>query len=320
MGSFIYGIVLMPSIGADWEMGLPHPSITLMIVMAGVCVCLLIYYIHHVATSIQADTLIAQVYDELESRIDDLEENAQDSGEDEDEAFGSDERVERLASWRSGYITAVDCQGLLELAKTEECFVRLLKRSGHFVSRGEALVELRNRSDGGAEEVGIDRIVPLVFINSKRTPEQDLEFLLSQLVEIALRALSPGINDPNTAIICIDYLSATMAQLATKELPCRLFSDNGTPKLYVPRTDFDGLLCASFDQIRQEATTHTEIVIRIADGLGTIAQRTKTNPSRRVAVSRQLDQLVAQLEAKQPSSPSDREDIQKAFKRCRDCL
>lgn len=313
IGSFVYGILIMPAMDEAWESGQAHPSVTLMIALACACVCLIVHYIHHVATSIQADSLVASVYRELERKIDSLPDR--DATEEEEPDFQNGTVACRVLAERSGYLTAVDYCGLAKIASETETQFVLPRRPGHFVARGELVAEVFGRS---VDEKTKSRIEGGIFIGDKRTPEQNPEFLVDQLVELALRAISPGINDPNTAIVCLDYLSAAMLQMATKSLPKSLTKDEeGTPRVFCPQTDFAGMIEDAFDQLRQSGESYPEIVIRIVESLRRIGEGLKDGDSRKRCLGRQLDQIAESEKRNASRTAKDRNDIDEAIERCR---
>ncbi|MDQ8188405.1 DUF2254 domain-containing protein [Pelagicoccus sp. SDUM812002] len=305
VGSFVYGILIMPGIGEDWVAGEAHPSVTLMIVLACFCVCMIVYYIHHVATSIQADALVAAVYNELEQHIEDLSERS----EAEVERGSPNWKGEsfEIRSHRSGYVTAIDCGRTLEWAAKEGLQVRFTKRAGKFVAKGETLVEVFGDVD---TEAALKKVKEVVFVGSKRTPEQNLEFLIDQLVEVAMRAISPGINDPNTALVCIDYLAAGIRQLSDRELaPSYRLDEKGTARVYYPQTDYEGLVNDAFDQLRQSGRDYPEIVIRLIESLTSIASSLPSNDPRRKVAQAQFEQLVEAHRDNEGISSMDRADV-----------
>lgn len=312
VGSFVYGVLIMPGIGEDWQVGEAHPSVMLMIALACFCVCMIVYYIHHVATSIQADALVAAVYEELEQRIESLPER---SGRVLERAAPNwAGKSIKILSHRSGYVTAASCEGALSWAKECNLQVRFMKRAGKFVSKGEVLVEVFGDVD---KADAIDKVKEVVFIGSKRTPEQDLEFLVDQLVEVAMRAISPGINDPNTALVCIDYLGASIRLLSDRELPRCYYTDtDDKPRIYCPQTDYEGLVNDSFDQLRQSGRDYPEIVMRLMESLTSIVASLPLNDPRRKASQNQFEQLVEGHRFSEGIATKDKSDIQ----RCVECF
>ncbi|MDQ8202940.1 DUF2254 domain-containing protein [Pelagicoccus sp. SDUM812003] len=317
IGSFIYGILIMPAMDENWEAGKAHPSVTLMILLACVCVCLIVHYIHHVATSIQADSLVASVYRELERKIDTLQEREE---EDEDSRPPNwTGPCSAICARRSGYLTAIDQEGLASVAKEQDARILILKRAGHFAAKGEVIAKVYGAETNSSYSKSISEAI---FLGDKRTPEQNLEFLIDQLVELALRAISPGINDPNTAIVCIDYLSAALLQVTGKSLPkSKIEDESGELRVYCPRSTFEGLVDDTFNQLRQSGVAYPEILIRIANSLERLGAGLKPSDERKKNLRKQLDQIVEREKSTaNPRTAGDREDIDTAIASCRKVL
>ncbi len=225
IATFMYCLLVLRTInaGEDSEF-VPHISVTFGIVLAITSIAVLIYFIHHAATSIQAQQVIAEVGHDLDETIDRLfpkkigrgaPEHKRRMEEDIPADFERDACPIRASG--SGYIQAVDDDELMKIATENNLIVRLNYRPGNFVVQGSKLVMV-----WPSERVNkklTQKINDAFILGNQRTSTQDVEFSVNQLVEIAVRALSPGINDPFTAIRCIDQLSAALCHLVEKDIP-----------------------------------------------------------------------------------------------------
>lgn len=169
-------------------------------------------------------------------------------------------------------------------------------RAGHFVlERGEHVIV--HSSAKALEPKAAADIVAAFVIGSERSPAQDLEYSIRQLVEVALRALSPSLNDPFTAIAVVDRLGAALQELLQRELPARmLFDKSGDLRVIASRSDFAGLIEVSFAQIRQSAMQHPSVLIHMADTIGKLAP-TISGGAGRAALRDQLELLRQTAEA-----------------------
>ena len=144
-----------------------------------------------------------------------------------------------------------------------------------------------------------------IVLGSRRTPTQDIEFAVHQLVEIAVRALSPGINDPFTAIACIDRLGSGLCHLARRELPDPLHLDtHGRLRLLAPVPAFADVADAAFDQIRQSARTNVAVAIRMLESIEAIAGATEAADDR--AALRRHAEMIARGAREAVPDPDDR--------------
>lgn len=215
----------------------------------------LIFYIHHIATFIQAPRVIDDVSRSLMARLKmlpQIDTGTKPTGRSQpDQEEDTDPGQQRdLITPRSGYVQAIDFDALLQQASSHDLHLRLPVYPGQFVLIGQVIATLRP-----AQSIDDDLLIELLAafsIGNERTATQDLSFALDQLVEIAVRALSPGINDPFTAINCIDQLAAGLSLLADRELPAaRLYDAQGILRISKPRMGYSNLLHAAFGQIRE---------------------------------------------------------------------
>jgi uncharacterized membrane protein len=186
---------------------------------------------------------------------------------------------------RSGYIRFIDTRGLVAVAKHYHVSIRVLRRVGHFVPAGIPLtmVSKGNRlpPEGTAEMLAAFDFGPT------RTLQQDVEFGVLQIVDIALKAISPAVNDPSTAITCVDQLSRILIRFASREPPEELLYDPpGIARASIGWIHFERLLDAAFEQIRMYAKTDVAVSLRLLRALGDIAASTPDAEFRRILVER----------------------------------
>jgi len=205
-----------------------------------------------------------------------------------------------------GYIQVIDYDRLVAVACRSGSVLRVNVRAGHFVLRNgnHVVVHGTQPLDAGAT----DAVRAAFVIGAERSPAQDLEYNLRQLVEIALRALSPGINDPYTAIAVVNQIGAALEEILQRSLPpAFLRDDERKVRVIAHRSDPQGLVDAAFDAIRQAGQGIPGVLIRVADVLGELAPVLRTE-SARLAVRSQLKKLAETAEQTQ-AAPSDRAAI-----------
>jgi uncharacterized membrane protein len=156
----------------------------------------------------------------------------------------------------------------------------------------------------------VEKILQQLVVGPIKTPQQDLEYSIHQMVEIAVRALSPGVNDPYTAIVCIDNLTATMSYLATIKFPSEYrFDDENNLRVIANTLDFEGILDAAFNQIRQFSAGSPAVIIRLMEALLTIHQFAK-NESYRLAVIKHAN-MVLRMGRESINEKNDLSDLEK---------
>jgi uncharacterized membrane protein len=184
------------------------------------------------------------------------------------EDFDRDAVTVRAA--RDGYVQAVDFDGLMSLARVRGVVLRLARRPGDYVIERDALASVgpATRWDPACGA----KVRAAFIVGSRRTDEQDVEYSVRQIVEVAARALSPGINDPFTAIKALDALAAGVCRVARRGPPGpRHFDDNGILRVVAPVMNFEGFVDAAFDQIRQYGRTSVAVSVRLLEVLASCA-------------------------------------------------
>jgi len=247
-----------------------------------------IYFIHHISSSMHAEHVVETVARDLAAAIDRICGGGDDADVGDANVGDDDRRVGvAIRSHKDGYIRAIDEAGLVNVAERGDLFLRLRCRAGKFVVTGDTLAEVL-----GSDELERDLVRKIrrhILIGRRRTDDQDPEYGIHQLVEVALRALSPGVNDPYTAITCVDWLGATLTSIGRRGLQKpRRRGANGVLRLVLDPITFDGMLSAAFDQIRQNAVRNPAVAIRILEALDSMG-RHLPDSSHRASVRVQAD-------------------------------
>ena len=274
VATFVYCLLVLRTIRRGDETAfVPHLSVTLGVLMAIGSVAVLIYFIHHVATSIQADEVIARVAGELNAGIGRL--YPTDLGSPPPvppvaEPVDFERGARPLMADGDGYVQSVDADGLLGLAERHNLVVRIERRPGQYVIAGAPLV--RVWPGERADDDLATRVRAAFVLGNFRTPTQDVEHSVNQLVEVAVRALSPGINDPFTAVACIDRLGSALARLGRAAVPSPFRHDqHGRLRVVARPATFDGIADAAFNQIRQYGRTSVAVTLRLLETIEVVA-------------------------------------------------
>ena len=279
VATFVYCLLILRSIRrGDGLAFIPHLSVSVGVLLAIVSLAVLIYFIHHVAISIQADEVISRVSIELINQVDRLyPERADRDGADPAGAPDAsqlraafEDEVRTVGAAGDGYVHSIATDDLAALAKEEDLRLRLERGPGQYVVMGCPLVTAWP-ADRVTESVE-SRILDAFILGYQRTAAQDIEFSIHQLVEIAVRALSPGINDPFTAITCVDRLGSALHRLVQRDLPPPYrYDDDGVLRLVAPAVTFPDIANAAFNQIRQHARSSAAVTIRLLETIAVIA-------------------------------------------------
>jgi len=319
VATFVYCLLVLRTIRrADEVTFVPHLSVSIGVLLAMVSIGVLIYFIHHVSVSIQADEVVAGVGRELDDGIDRLfpgplgqpeSEISQTPGEANLPAgFASQARP--VGALEDGYLQLIDADALMTLAAEEDLLLRLERRPGHYLVKGRALAMVW--PGDRVTEALVEKLNAAFVLGDQRTAAQDVEFSFHQLVEIAVRALSPGVNDPFTAIACVDRLGSGLCRLARRDMPSSLrFDPHGRLRLVAPGSSFAGIVDTAFNQIRQNARSNPAVAIRMLGAIAQIAGHVQRAPDA-ACLQRQAGMIVTGARESVPE-PDDLLAVEAAF-------
>ncbi|MCB1688509.1 MAG: DUF2254 domain-containing protein [Halioglobus sp.] len=237
-----------------------------------------IRFIHRTATDIQADHVIQRIGGELKNLLCDMttEEHARNRQFDtlEWRRGARGHRPISLSAHREGYVQMIDYPGIVQWCLERNCYALLNVRAGDFLLQGSSLIKLY-ALEGDPDSQPLENLLDCIELAPMRNPVQDPEYPITQLNQVAARALSPGINDPGTAITCIDYFSLAIAALCNREIPGKVFLDrHGSSRVLARHTDFAGIMKAFYAPSRQFACNNLPVLISLMDSLIRLGQLT----------------------------------------------
>lgn len=300
--TFLYSLICLYITG---ENEVPRFSVALAILFSTVCLFWLVYFVHDVASRVMIDNEIGRNRKALRTAIDRL--LADESRETEqDENALPDTPALPVPAAHTGYVTSVDTRFLVEFARERNAFVRLDARPGDFVIEGAPIARIHGCEDvAGFKEA----LAESVLVNDSRAPDGDVQFSIHLIVEIALRALSPGVNDSYTAISAIDHLSAALARIVQKGVPSSLFCDEESePRLWLNLLSVFDIVGAAVHPLRQAAAGNVLVTLRLLSAIERIARL--GNPEYRAVLLHHL-RLVAEDANRTVANRTDRREIAK---------
>lgn len=343
LGIYAYCLIVVRTIRADGETFVPSLAVLGGVVLALFGVGVLIAFIHHIIASIQAGQIISEAASETLGAIDHL--FPEPIGEPFPE--GEDPELIRFlgqTAWlsiparRSGYVCRVDGEALLGLAEQFGAVARVEYAPGDFCVEGMPLVSLafvtgsrapltedENRRElfrcledgprGDEAKIGLiaGKIDSMYMMGKNRTVGQDIGFGIQQVVDIALKALSPGINESTTAISCIHYLAVIQARLASRQIGTRRRANDGRLRVIAERPTFEGLLDQAFDEIRRNAEGNVSVLDELLIAMSTIGTFSH-DADRRRALRRHVVEISAVAD-RSVAAPSDREALEGRIRR-----
>ena len=320
VGVYAYCLVVLRTVrGGDEATFVPSLAVLFGFVLALVSVMVLIFFIHHIASALQPSTILDRVRHATEHAITEL--FPDEMGDAVDEHAETTSAAGRVAgvTWtavnseHTGYLESVDAGGLLAFARERDIIVRMDRAIGDFVPAGLPLVSVAPSPnatagrDGGSVHLQADaaHALRLLFtINAYRTVEQDAAFGFLQISDIALKALSPGINDTTTAATCVDHLAVLLTQVAQRRIGPRARGEGSELLVIAMRPTFADFVGLALDDIRRNAEGNVTVLGRLFDAVETTALCTR-NPVRRRVLADQID-LLAEAADRSVDAPRDK--------------
>ena len=222
----------------------------------------------------------------------------------------STSKPEPSQSAEDGYLQAIDSDVLMSLASDEDALFRLERRPGQYVVKGCPLVTVwpGDRATDALQE----QVNAAFVLGHQRTAAEDILFPIHQIVEIALRALSPGINDPFTAITCVDRLGSALHRLAQRDMPSWFrLDEKDRLRVVAPAVTFPEIVTASFGPIRQYARSSAVVTLRLLESI-TVVAKAAHRPDDRAALRRQAEMIVRGAREALPEE-GDRRAVESCF-------
>lgn len=305
VGIFAYCLVVLRTIrGGDEGAFVPALSVLVAVALAFVGIAFLILFIDHISSSIQASQIIARVARDTLEAVDHLFPGNRGEPADGPEgaaAMSLQEFRGTIPARRTGYVQRVDIGALIAFARARQTTVRMECRIGEFVIEDTPLASVSEARD--ADPAAIRQINAAYTVDRQRTVDQDAAYGIRQLVDVALKGLSPGINDTTTAVMCVDYLTAILARLAQRQLEAPGRVEAGELRVIVRRPTYADFVAEAFDQICQNAAGNVAVLRRLIRSLETLSRITSGSERRRALFL----QVEAVREMIQRSVPSPRE-------------
>jgi uncharacterized membrane protein len=300
-GTILYLLVTLQAIGTRQNQELPDLAIAGATLLSASCLFVLLFYINRLARSIVSNHLLRRVAIDLRG----TSRYVQESGlpewahEDRADAAAWDAAADSasVAVNEEGYVQNIDYAAILEAAEGGDALVRLRYRTGDWMDADSVIADVVPPSACSDRLKKVLR--KAVTVGSTRTPSQDLEFGLQRLAEVGVRALSPSLNDPFTAMAAIDNIGASLAWMFKRDIHRPTIRDRaGKLRLISPIVEWRLLVDAGFDQMRRFGAGIPAVAVRMVETLGGLASRMRIEEQRRAL----LDQLDAVMASAKPET------------------
>lgn len=294
VSTFVYSLLVLRVVtggdGDGIEAFVPQVSVLMALALTFCTVALLVYFFHHIAESVRATHVLGDVDDALQAMLDDLPEPAE--GETVDAVaippdFRDDLGV--IEARRGGYLQSVDVATLVESASQHAAVIRILPTVGSFVTRGAPVAEVHPAAAVAAVQATVH---DAIATGDDRSLTQDLGFVFDEMLEIALRALSPSMNDPFTARSCIDRIAQGILRLDRRGLPGQVHADDdGVVRAFVPLQASGPLTRHLFAELRRASSGNLFVTQHLLEAL-VMLQRLVRTTAIGAAVEDEIEAIV----------------------------
>lgn len=322
VGLFAYCLVVLRTIRSGDDEVAFVPSLAVMggLLLALVSIGVLIFFIHHIAESIQISVILRRVTAETMQAIDELfptnvgeSATATNAGQSRTGApIASHADIDgpwyAVPAQQFGYVQSVDAKGLLAIAAANDGVVHMSGDIGSFVTPGGAVCEISLPSL--PKDSLVSELRGAFNIGTVRTIQQDAAFGIRQIVDIALKALSPGINDTTTGVMCVEHLGVVLESLSARPIPDRLRAEDGHVRFIASGRSFEVLTGLCLNQIRQSASGNTAVMIALLRAIESAGKQT-SDPERRRTLSRHAS-FVATLARDSVTCAEDADPVRTA--------
>ena len=304
-GIFAYCLTVLLAINGD-HAAMPSIAVAAAFFFALGGAFALIFFIHHIVDGIQATSIIASIAADTIKAVGQTFTGVP-SAPPARAGSGDDGKPwTNVPALKTGYIECVDIVALAAFAAKRGALVRMDRSAGDFVIQGKPLISIRLPGPPDAKDLAA--LNQAHHIGRFRTVDHDPDFGIRQLVDMALKALSPGVNDTTTAVLCVDNLTAILAAASARAERPDVCGDDGRRTVIVRTPAFADLLSKAFDQIRQNAGGNVAVITALLNGIGILAPGISPGP-RRDGLRRQFEEISG-LAARSIESPHDRRDVE----------
>ncbi len=315
LGTYVYCLIVLTGFLPGDE---PRWTTIMALTLAVSALISFVRFTHRTATDLQADEIVHRIGRQLQSSLEQLV----------GEASGENGRRHGTLAWRRqarghrpvfvaakqrGYIQTIDYDALCRWCAENDCAMQVRVRAGDFVVAGSCLLKVY-AGDATTVETSLQMLRETILAGPIRTPVQDPEYPITQLNQLAARALSPGINDPGTAVTCIDGFSAAVADIVDRDLPGSAFVDeNNVARVLIRQTTFPGLIKAIYAPLRQFATKDVAVNISLMESLCRVADLT-TRERRLHVLAEHGETIWRAVKAQDFAEPRDFGVVDRAYR------
>jgi uncharacterized membrane protein len=319
LGSAVYAVAVLRTVRAgteDTDAFVPALAVTVALVYSLVAVGLLIFFLHHVTRHLRVDVVMREIAKQTIGRLQQQEREPELPDREPPEP---PEEASITVARLDGYLQTADLDRLAHRLRELGAHARLRPAVGSWVTRGTVLAWWWPE-DGAmtGEPDAVDGVLHAnLHLGPDRTESDDIAFGVRQLTDIALRALSSGVNDPTTAVQAVEQLSAVLGAAARHPLGAVTVEDESGARVILPRPTFAAHLALAIDQVRAVGRDDTDLLVALLHLLTDLAELVGDSRDRRAVVAAQVDRVAAAVDL---DDPEDRDRVERAITLARGAL
>ena len=323
IATFIYCLLILRSIsGLEENQFVPQLSVLVGVILALISIAMLIYFIHHISDSIRVSNIILETSQDLVNSIERLfpERIGDETDEQREQRIQDSIPQDFLGNARpihaptTDYLQVIEANNLINHAIDHNLLIRIAVHPGMFVIHGDVIAQVWHKQV--VDDDLVEAIQNDFVFGDERTPVQDIAFLFNKLVEIAVRALSPGVNDPFTAMTCIDRLTEALIKITSTNIPSPYrFDEKDVLRVIASPIPLDELIHQVITPIRTYGASDQAVMQRLLKLVDAVSARTE-QPEAQQALQRQAD-LIKRSASETLIDPWDAEQIKEEYQRIR---
>lgn len=309
VATFAYAVAVLRRIRGVESSNVPSLAITVGMFLVLVSIGMLVYFLHHLTESIRLEDVIRRARRSAVAVVEEIYPDPVDPDDAPPSLPEVPDGALEIPVPTTGYLQAVAANRLLEIACATGTVLRLRPVIGTILTQGTVL-GWAWPLDGSAiidEDTLVEKVRQTVRIGFERTQQQDVALGIRQLVDVAVKALSPGVNDPTTAVDVIGQLSTVLARLTSRRLDQRLRFHEGVLRVALPRPGYPAYLDLAVGQIRRYGANEPAVVIALLRLLLDLARLARTTEAHD-AVQREA-RLVLEDAEREVAQPADLEPL-----------
>lgn len=292
LGTIVFCLLVSINILPDHRSySVPGVTTFIGVVLGLFCLAVFVYFLHSISRSIQIGYILEKLYtetlSEVESKIAENEERGQRKKE-----LPDSKNWQTIYSPQTGYLQEIIEQALMDLVEKHETSILIEATKGTFIIKNEAIGRIKKELD---EDAKTDISSCLLFSSEERI-EQNFVLGFKQITEVVVKAMSPGINDPGTALVGIDYLSELFRKRMQLPDNTELTCEEGNGKVYLRNTSFKEIFYLNIVSIRQYTRHDVVVLIRLLDLFKSLLNVRNIEKRNQIFLQKQLQSLLEDIE------------------------